>query len=603
MACAQRYVNKVVIVTGGTRGIGRGIVKVFVQNGAKVVFCAQETELSAGQSLESVLNKEGLGSCTFVSCDVTKEDDIKRLINVTIERFGQIDCLVNNAGWHPPHKTTDETTAEEFRDLLNLNLISYFLTSKYALPYLRKTQGNIINLSSLVASIGQKDAAPYVATKGAITAMTKAMAVDESRYQVRVNCISPSNIMTPLWEELAGRTEDAAATVKGGENAQVGVHKPYLSLSCGSLRFVSSSFKAADLTIERNPVLKPKPEPSTLVFGKQFSDHMLTISWSAAGGWEAPQIKPFQNLSLHPASSALHYSIELFEGMKAFRGVDNRIRLFRPMLNMERMYRSTERSCLPLFDKDELIKCINKLVEIDQEWVPYSTDASLYIRPTFIGTEPSLGVSRAGHALLFVIVGPVGPYFATGGFSPVSLLADPRYVRAWRGGVGEYKMGGNYGPTIAVQSEAARQKCQQVLWLYGENEEITEVGTMNLFIYWTTEKGEKELVTPPLDGIILPGVTRQSLLDLAREWGDFKVTERRVLMKELIDALDDGRILEVFGSGTACVVCPVGSLLYRGQTYQIPTMKNGPDLAKRFHKELTDIQYGRTQRDWAPLII
>uniref|UniRef100_A0A673HAD2 Branched-chain-amino-acid aminotransferase n=1 Tax=Sinocyclocheilus rhinocerous TaxID=307959 RepID=A0A673HAD2_9TELE len=329
-----------------------------------------------------------------------------------------------------------------------------------------------------------------------------------------------------------------------------------LSLSCGSLRFISSSFKAADLTIERNPALKPKPDPSTLVFGKQFSDHMLTVSWSEARGWQAPQIKPFQNLSLHPASSALHYSIELFEGMKAFRGVDNRIRLFRPMLNMERMYRSTERSCLPV-----------------------------------------------SHALLFVIIGPVGPYFATGGFSPVSLLADPRYVRAWRGGVGEYKMGGNYGPTIAVQSEAAKQKCQQVLWLYGENEEITEVGTMNLFIYWTTENGEKELVTPPLDGIILPGVTRQSLLDLAREWGDFKVTERRVLMKELIDALDDGRILEVFGSGTACVVCPVGSLLYRGQTYQIPTMKNGPDLAKRFHKELTDIQYGRTQRDWAPVII
>uniref|UniRef100_A0A672LK67 branched-chain-amino-acid transaminase n=1 Tax=Sinocyclocheilus grahami TaxID=75366 RepID=A0A672LK67_SINGR len=215
-----------------------------------------------------------------------------------------------------------------------------------------------------------------------------------------------------------------------------------LSLSCGSLRFVSFSFKAADLTIERNPALKPKPDPSTLVFGKQFSDHMLTVSWSEAGGWQAPQIKPFQNLSLHPASSALHYSIELFEGMKAFRGVDNRIRLFRPMLNMERMYRSTERSCLPLFDKGELIKCINKLVEIDREWVPYSTDASLYIRPTFIGTEPSLGVSRAGHALLFVIIGPVGPYFATGGFSPVSLLADPRYVRAWRGGVGEYKMGG-----------------------------------------------------------------------------------------------------------------------------------------------------------------
>ncbi|XP_036408556.1 branched-chain-amino-acid aminotransferase, mitochondrial [Megalops cyprinoides] len=374
-------------------------------------------------------------------------------------------------------------------------------------------------------------------------------------------------------------------------------------LTLGSLRFASSSFKASELTIERSSVNRPKPDPSSLVFGKQFSDHMLTINWSEKGGWEAPQIKPFQNLSLHPAASALHYSIELFEGMKAFRGVDNHVRLFRPMLNMQRMYRSAERSCLPLFEKAELLECIKKLVEVDQEWVPYSTDASLYIRPTFIGTEPSLGVSRACHALLFVIVGPVGPYFATGSFSPVSLLADPRFVRAWRGGVGEYKMGGNYGPTIAVQNEAVKQGAQQVLWLYGDQEEITEVGTMNLFIYWTTKGGERELVTPPLDGIILPGVTRQSLLDLAREWGEFKVTERTMGMNELLEALDAGRVLEVFGSGTACVVCPVGSLLYKGKTYEIPTMKNGPDLAKRFHKELTDIQYGRKKSDWAPLVV
>uniref|UniRef100_A0A8C2WFZ2 Branched-chain-amino-acid aminotransferase n=1 Tax=Cyclopterus lumpus TaxID=8103 RepID=A0A8C2WFZ2_CYCLU len=334
----------------------------------------------------------------------------------------------------------------------------------------------------------------------------------------------------------------------------------------------------------------PKPDPATLVFGKQFSDHMLTINWSAADGWETPHIKPFQNLSLHPASSALHYSIELFEGMKAFRGEDNHIRLFRPMLNMERMLRSADRSSLPLFDKEELLKCIKKLVEVDQEWVPFSQDASLYIRPTFIGTEPSLGVSPTTQAMIFVIVGPVGPYFATGSFNPISLLADPSFVRAWKGGVGAYKMGGNYGPTIAVQSEAVKRGCQQVLWLYGEQEEITEVGTMNLFIYWTNEKGEKELFTPPLDGIILPGVTRQSLLDLARTWGEFKVTERTMSMKELLGALDAGRILEVFGAGTACVVCPVGSLLYREESYQIPTMQNGPDLAKRFHKELTDIQ-------------
>uniref|UniRef100_A0AAZ3PI45 Branched-chain-amino-acid aminotransferase n=2 Tax=Oncorhynchus tshawytscha TaxID=74940 RepID=A0AAZ3PI45_ONCTS len=372
--------------------------------------------------------------------------------------------------------------------------------------------------------------------------------------------------------------------------------------SLGPLRF-ASSFKAADLTIERNTAGKPKPDPASLVFGKQFSDHMLTIYWSEKEGWKVPQIKPFQNLSLHPATSALHYSIELFEGMKAFRGVDNHIRLFRPNLNMERMHRTADRSCLPLFDKEELLECIRKLVEVDQDWVPYSLDASLYIRPTYIGIEPSLGVSRSSQALLFCIVGPVGPYFTTGAFSPVSLLADPSYVRACRGGVGAYKMGGNYGPTISVQNEAIKQGCQQVLWLYGEQEEITEVGTMNLFIYWTNEGGERELLTPPLDGIILPGVTRQSLLDLAREWGEFKVTERTMGMKELLGALDSGRITEVFGAGTACVVCPVGSLLYKGKTYQIPTMQNGPDLAKRFHKELTDMQYGRKQSEWAPLVV
>nr|XP_023654208.1 branched-chain-amino-acid aminotransferase, cytosolic-like isoform X2 [Paramormyrops kingsleyae] len=602
MSDTLRYCDKVVIVTGGSQGIGKGIVRSFVENGAKVVFCAIGSD--AGRSLEAELNGQGPGECLFTACDVTKEEEIQELVSTTVRRFGQIDCLVNNAGWHPPHKPIDDITADDFRYLLNLNLVSYFLAAKYALPHLRRSQGNVINLSSLVGTIGQKDAVSYVATKGAITAMTKAMAIDESRYKVRVNCISPGNVMTPLWGALAAQSGDMATTIKAGENAQVVQiwRLQRFPKALGSVRFLSSSFKASDITVERSKTLQPKPDPSTLVFGKQFSDHMLTISWSKEDGWATPQIKPFQNLSLHPASSALHYSIELFEGMKAFRGVDGHVRLFRPMLNMERMYRSTERCCLPLFDKVQLLECIRKLVELDQEWVPYSTDASLYIRPTFIGTEPSLGVSRAGHALLYVIVGPVGPYFATGAFNPVSLLADPSYVRAWRGGVGEFKIGGNYGPTIAVQSEAQKQGCQQVLWLYGDQEEITEVGTMNLFIYWTTEAGERELLTPPLDGIILPGVTRQSLLDLARKWNEFRVTERTVTMKELLGALNSGRVLEVFGSGTACVVCPVGSLLYKGQTYKIPTMSNGPDLAKRFHKELTDIQYGRQQSDWTTLV-
>ncbi|XP_041673223.1 17-beta-hydroxysteroid dehydrogenase 14 [Cheilinus undulatus] len=214
-----RYQDKVVIVTGGSKGIGRGIVRVFVENGAKVVFCARGA--AAGEALEAELNKSGRGSCKFITCDISKEEDIKRLVSSTVEIYGTVDCLVNNAGWHPPHKPTDDTSAEEFRDLLNLNLISYFLASKYALPYLRQRQGNIINVSSLVGSIGQKDAAPYVATKGAIISMTKAMAVDESRYNVRVNCISPGNILTPLWEDLASQTPDAAAAIKAGENSQL----------------------------------------------------------------------------------------------------------------------------------------------------------------------------------------------------------------------------------------------------------------------------------------------------------------------------------------------------------------------------------------------
>ncbi|XP_007441991.2 branched-chain-amino-acid aminotransferase, mitochondrial-like, partial [Python bivittatus] len=367
-------------------------------------------------------------------------------------------------------------------------------------------------------------------------------------------------------------------------------------------RFLSTTFKASDLQIELNKHLKPKPDFSKLVFGKNFTDHMLTVEWNSEKGWGKPHIKPFQNLSLHPASSALHYSVELFEGMKAFRGSDERIRLFRPMMNMDRMLRSSHRACLPAFDQSELLECIRQLIRVDQDWVPHSNTASLYIRPIFIGTEPSLGVAVSNHALLFVILGPVGPYFTTGSFSPVSLLADPRFVRAWKGGVGYCKVGGNYGPTIYVQTEAAKLGCQQVLWLYGDDHQITEVGTMNIFMFWKDHQGDMELVTPPLNGIILPGVIRQSLLDLARKWGEFKVSERIITMSDLIKGLEEKRVKEVFGSGTACVVCPVDRILYQGKNYHIPTMENGPEMAKRFLKELTDIQYGRIASDWAQAI-
>ncbi|XP_066561450.1 branched-chain-amino-acid aminotransferase, cytosolic [Amia ocellicauda] len=362
------------------------------------------------------------------------------------------------------------------------------------------------------------------------------------------------------------------------------------------------SFKAVDTVIELAPTLMEKPIPSSLVFGTVFTDHMLTIEWTCREGWHKPCIGPFKNLSLHPASSTLHYAVELFEGLKAYRGTDGQIRLFRPMLNMERMLRSACRASLPNFDKKELLDCIRKLVEIEQEWVPYSDTASLYIRPTFIGTEPSLGVKKPSQALLYVILSPVGSYFSTGSFNPVSLWADTKYIRAWKGGTGDCKLGGNYGASIYAQDEAMKAGCQQVLWLYGENHQITEVGTMNLFLYWTNENGEEELATPPLDGVILPGVTRQSIIELSKKWGEFKVSERYLTMEDLSTALNEERVKEMFGSGTACIVVPVGRILYKEENLHIPTMENGPKLTTRILKQLTDIQYGRVQSDWAYLV-
>jgi branched-chain amino acid aminotransferase len=269
------------------------------------------------------------------------------------------------------------------------------------------------------------------------------------------------------------------------------------------------------------------------------------------------------------------------------------------------MLRSAKRMHLPEFDPQELNLCLRKLIEIDMEWVPSSDNyASLYIRPTMIGTEPTLGVASSKQCLLYVILSPVGGYFGNK-IKPVSLMADPSYVRAWPGGCGDNKLGSNYAPTIAVQKKSEKDGFQQVLWLYGNDHQITEVGTMNIFVHLINEKGERELVTPPLDqGIILPGVTRASLLDLAREWNEFKVSERIITMKEVNKALAEKRLLEFFGAGTACVVCPVGRINYMGQDLIIPEMdpKHGQSLFSRFLKTLTDIQYGTGPHPWAPLV-
>nr|XP_057933341.1 branched-chain-amino-acid aminotransferase, cytosolic [Doryrhamphus excisus] len=328
---------------------------------------------------------------------------------------------------------------------------------------------------------------------------------------------------------------------------------------------------------------------------------MLTIEWDATHGWRAPLIRPFGNLSLHPGCSSLHYSIQLFEGLKAYRGDDGQVRLFRPMLNMERMIYSAKKTCLPAFEPSELLECIRKLVEVDQDWLPQSNSITLYIRPTYISTEPTLALTKPTRALLYVILSKVRSY-AMMGLEDMCLWANTKYERTTKGGTGDCKMGCNYSWTLYALNEAKDYGCNEVLWLHGDNHQITEVGKMNIFLHWINEDGEEELATPPLDGMILPGVTRQSILDLTRQWGEFKVTERCLNMHQLCSALEQKRVKQMFGCGTACTVSPVGSIYYQGEHWYFPSQEKSSQLTTRITKELRDIQYGRTPSDWTYLV-
>jgi len=346
-----------------------------------------------------------------------------------------------------------------------------------------------------------------------------------------------------------------------------------------------------NLKLELNSKPKTKPNESDLKFGHLFTDHMLSVDWTQSEGWSSPRIKPLENLSLHPACKVFHYAQEVFEGMKAYRGVDGRIRLFRPDLNMKRMNTSAERSCMPTFDPDELLECIKRLLVLESDWVPAAKHSSLYIRPVMIGTEPTIGLGPANQATLFVILSPVGAYFGEK-IKPISLYCDPAYVRATPGGSGYTKMGSNYAPTLLPQKMAEMEGCEQVLWVFGEEQEVSEVGAMNIFILMRSESGELELVTPPLtNGTILPGVTRQSVLELAGMMDGLKVRERRITLPELLRASGEERVQEIFTCGTAAIVSPVGRLKYQGEFISVPTPSSG--LASQMLTQLQDIYYGK----------
>lgn len=349
------------------------------------------------------------------------------------------------------------------------------------------------------------------------------------------------------------------------------------------------------LKITKTTTPKEKIPNDQLQFGKTFSDHMLEIEWTAEHGWAAPTITPYHNFSFDPSTVVFHYGFEAFEGMKAYRDKEDKIRLFRPNKNMERMNRSAERIVLPTFDGEEFIKLVEEFLRVDQEFVPRGDGYSLYLRPTIIGTNATLGVSTPTKALLYMIASPVGPYYSTG-FKAVSLEATDYAVRAWPGGVGDKKLGANYAPCAKPQLEASSKGYQQNLWLFGEEGYVTEVGTMNVFFVFKDASGKKELVTAPLDGTILEGVTRDSVLALARarlspeEW---IISERKYTISEVKERAAKGELVEAFGSGTAALVSPIKLIGWKGEDINVPLAAgDAGELTIQVADWIKKIQYG-----------
>ena len=342
--------------------------------------------------------------------------------------------------------------------------------------------------------------------------------------------------------------------------------------------------------------LKKKPDPGAqLGFGKIFSDYLFLMDYKKGEGWKNPRIEPYKPFALDPAALVLHYGQEVFEGLKAYRWANGDIYLFRPRMNYERMNRSAKRLCLPEMDVDLAIEATRQLVRLEKDWVPSAPGASLYIRPNMIATEPALGVQVAKEVLFYIMVGPVGAYYPQG-FNPVDIYLEEKYIRAARGGLGEAKTLANYAASLLAQEEAHEKGFTQVLWLDAiERKYLEEVGTSNIFLYLGDE-----VVTPPLGGTILPGITRNSVLHICRNW-EMKVSERLVSLDEVLSGLESGRVKEIFAAGTAAVISPVGKVAYKGKNYVINQGKVGP-LAQKLYDTIMGIQYGKIKDPYGWMI-
>lgn len=338
------------------------------------------------------------------------------------------------------------------------------------------------------------------------------------------------------------------------------------------------------IELTKNP--KQKPVGPDIPFGVYTTDHMFLMNYEAGKGWFDPRIVPYAPFEMDPACMVLHYAQEIFEGLKAYRGVDGEIRLFRPTKNFQRMNNSCERMSIPKIDVDFCVEATKKLVEIEKDWIPSDPDTSLYIRPFIFATDVHVGVHSSHTYIFAIILSPVGPYYPEG-LAPVKIMIEQDDVRAVKGGTGEAKTGGNYASSLRAGDKAAAMGYSQVLWLDGiERKYIEEVGAMNVMF-----KISGEVVTPALNGSILPGITRDSCLALMRLWG-VPVTERRVTAQEIAEAAESGALEEAFGCGTAAVVSPIGELAFGGRKYPV-TGGNIGELTQRLYDNLTGIQWGK----------
>ena len=350
------------------------------------------------------------------------------------------------------------------------------------------------------------------------------------------------------------------------------------------------------LNIRVEKTTNPKTLPAQddpLKFGTIFTDHMFVMNYETGKGWFDPRVVPYQPLSLDPSSMVFHYGQEMFEGLKAYKADDGRTLLFRPDMNAKRTNNTNKRLCIPEIPEEDFIEAVKAVVKADEAWIPNKPGTSLYIRPFIIATDPFLGVRPSDTYLFIIILSPVGAYYPEG-LNPVKIWIEDDYVRAVKGGIGEAKTGGNYVASMAAQLKAHEEGYSQVLWLDGvERKYIEEVGAMNIFF-----KINGKVLTPMLNGSILPGITRNSVITLCKE-GGYEVEERRISVDELYEASVNGTLEEVWGTGTAAVISPVGHLRFQDTVMQIKDGGIG-ELSQKLYDTVTGIQLGRIPdtRDW-----